>query len=141
MKIFKLISEQQLSHINLIRKNIFIVNENLSTEAFLNLVPFHLKDNILYIEGIDFSEDNSYNKLYQLIENDIKNIYKQKNNSKDFNIEVFREDNYLNYISQANKSIEYYKALDLLNSNLSKGELSLLIKEILNNDYSYSLFL
>lgn len=141
MKVFKLISEQQLSHMNLIRKNIFIVNENLSTEKFLNLVPFHLKDNIVYVEGIDFSEENSYNKLYQLIENDIKNIYKQTDNNKDFNIEVYREENYLNYISQANKSIEYYNALNLLNSSISKGEMALLIKEVLTNDYSYLLFI
>ena len=104
MKVFKLISEQKLSYMTIVKKNIFILNNDLSKEQFLNLVPFNLKDNIVDIKEVNFSEQDAYNKLCQFTEDNIKNIYILKDNKKDFQIEIYREENYLNYISTANKT-------------------------------------
>ena len=139
MKVFKLISEQKLSYMTLGKKNIFILNNDLSKEQFLNLVPFNLKDDIVDIKEVNFSEQDAYNKLCQFTEDNIKNIYILKDNKKDFQIEIYREENYLNYISTANKTPEYYKAHDML-SELSKAEIYLLMKKILPEDSLHLLY-
>lgn len=125
MKIIKIISKQRISY-NYRISNIFVSTDDISKEELLSLLQYNLRENIEYYQEVSFTEDNAYNKLCELMDRRIRNIYYIESGYREY----YSERKYLLLIENANKSEEYKQAYNILKDKITENELKLLIRDL-----------
>lgn len=125
MKIIKIISKQRISY-NYRISNIFVSTDDISKEELLSLLQYNLREDIEYYQEVSFSEDNAYNKLCELMDKKIKNIYYIESGYREY----YSERKYLLLIENANKSEEYKQAYTILKDKITENELVLLLRDL-----------
>jgi len=125
MKILKIISKQRLS-CNYRISNIFVSTDDISKEELLSLLQYNLREDIEYYQEVSFSEDNAYNKLCELMDKKIRNIYYIESGYREY----YSERKYLLLIESANKSEEYKQAYAILKDKITENELALLLRDL-----------
>lgn len=125
MKIIKIISKQRISY-NYRISNIFVSTDDISKEELLSLLQYNLREDIEYYHEVSFTEDNAYNKLCELMDRRIRNIYYIESGYREY----YSERKYLLLIKNANKSKAYKQAYAILKDKITENELALLLRDL-----------
>lgn len=125
MKIIKIISKQRISY-NYRISNIFVSTDDISKEELLSLLQYNLREDIEYYQEVSFTEDNAYNKLCELMDKKIRNIYYIESGYREY----YSEKKYLLLIKNANKSKAYKQAYAILKDKITENELALLLRDL-----------
>lgn len=125
MKIIKIISKQRISY-NYRISNIFVSTDDISKEELLSLLQYNLREDIEYYQEVSFTEDNAYNKLCELMDKKIRNIYYIESGYREY----YSEKKYLLLIKNANKSKAYKQAYAILKDKITENELVLLLRDL-----------
>ena len=125
MKIIKIISKQRISY-NYRISNIFVSTDDISKEELLSLLQYNLREDIEYYQEVSFTEDNAYNKLCELMDKKIRNIYYIESGYREY----YSERKYLLLIESANKSEEYKQAYAILKDKITENKLLLLLRDV-----------
>lgn len=125
MKIIKIISKQRISY-NYRISNIFVSTDDISKEELLSLLQYNLREDIEYYQEVSFTEDNAYNKLCELMDKKIRNIYYIESGYREY----YSERKYLLLIKNANKSKTYKQAYAILKDKITENELVLLLRDL-----------